>query len=197
MVLFISAIRTTLLTKWPVKCLIYRCWLQAVSSSVLTIAEQEEDDDLHRPHLHWVFGSKKKPKSYSEIAAAVLWVLNKSNTSLISIILFSIFFQTKPESMSKGLSDIKVELGFTAFPCLHYSAISHVCWERSGFTQVCRCTLACVITLFLFFCLLYAPPTYILSPDSLLPLSSLLHPRPTFLFSLSLSLIFCPCFSER
>lgn len=46
-----------------------------------------------------------------------------------------------------------------------------VSWERSGFTQVCRCTLVYVITWFLFFCLLYVPPTCILCTDSRLPFS--------------------------
>lgn len=96
--------------------------------------------------------------------------------------------------MSKGLQNIKVAYDFSAFSCLHSSTISNVPWERSGFAQVCRCTLAYVIILFLFFCLLYVPPTCIAFLNFLPPPFTLSQP---FFPSLPLSLSFSLCLSFR
>lgn len=79
-------------------------------------------------------------------------------------------------------------MDFSGFSSLHFSTISDVSWGRSDFvTQVCRCTLACVITWFLFFyCTMSRPLAFFLRSLSL-SLSLALSLTRT----LSLSLLSC------
>lgn len=66
----------------------------------------------------------------------------------------------------------RTEIKMFTFP---ESLVECQSWERSGFTQVCKCTLLYVINPFLFFCLSCDPPTSVPHAPDFLSLSPCLY----------------------